>query len=193
MPQGKCTGCRIAYRWDGKPLLREAACPTCERPLEATTKHLRGRWELRTPRMRKTDGTGYLTTGDVRAVLPLARELVTAAREAGLARTDLAAVLPIGVDAAAVMIDLDHGEHGVVFRVTHIALDGAEHVAVAGVLYPTGKAVNRALCGALGHALRPTRPHERRSYSAGQWVMGERAVEQGRAVLARLGLDLAIV
>lgn len=38
--QGRCRPCKIAYRWLGKPLLREALCPKCSRPLARTTGDL---------------------------------------------------------------------------------------------------------------------------------------------------------
>ena len=35
--QGKCTRCKVVFRWEGKPLLRDACCPICEVPLSQTS------------------------------------------------------------------------------------------------------------------------------------------------------------
>lgn len=34
---GKCQECRLVYHWDGKPLLRDAYCIHCRKPLRQTT------------------------------------------------------------------------------------------------------------------------------------------------------------
>lgn len=41
MTQGKCVRCAVAFRWRGKPLLRNALCPRCKEPLSKTTRHLK--------------------------------------------------------------------------------------------------------------------------------------------------------
>lgn len=43
MKSGKCVACRIVWRWDGAPLLRDARCPVHRtKPLARTTHLLRG-------------------------------------------------------------------------------------------------------------------------------------------------------
>jgi len=37
---GKCTPCHVAFVWEGKPLLRAAACPYCKGRLTQTTHAL---------------------------------------------------------------------------------------------------------------------------------------------------------
>ena len=49
MTQGKCVNCRIAYRWEGKPRLWDAACRYCKRPLKQTNYLLRWVWQSETP------------------------------------------------------------------------------------------------------------------------------------------------
>lgn len=41
--RGKCPECALIWTWLGKPLLRDAKCPTCLTPLQHTThlSHLR--------------------------------------------------------------------------------------------------------------------------------------------------------
>ncbi len=52
MPQGKCDPCKVAFRWTGKPLLRDSHCPTCGRPLTCTTYRLkRCRWMETAPQL----------------------------------------------------------------------------------------------------------------------------------------------
>lgn len=181
MPQGKCTRCSVAYRWKGKPLLRDAAC-RCGKPLAQTIHSLRTRWLEQVPPHRKTDGTGWLSSYD--------------AREAELLAND--AVLPLKahvrdriaqeVGAVEVTIEVLPSEHEVTLRATRRTAKG-EHVALAPVLFPTEQAVTRALCGALGHALRPLGPHELRTFSGGTWVVSEATLERGRHALgAALGI-----
>lgn len=33
---GKCAGCEIVWKWEGRLLLREAKCPRCKVPLART-------------------------------------------------------------------------------------------------------------------------------------------------------------
>lgn len=38
--QGKCIHCRVRWTWWGAPLVRNALCPACHRPLERTSQNL---------------------------------------------------------------------------------------------------------------------------------------------------------
>lgn len=49
MTQGKCTRCKIGFRWDGKPRLYKAFCPYCQKRLARTTYLFKGRWENKVP------------------------------------------------------------------------------------------------------------------------------------------------
>lgn len=40
MVKGKCVDCKLAYKWKGKPLLRDAKCRCCGKPLKATVWYL---------------------------------------------------------------------------------------------------------------------------------------------------------
>jgi hypothetical protein len=40
MTHGKCEKCRVVWKWSGRPLLREAHCPTCKTPLVRTAARL---------------------------------------------------------------------------------------------------------------------------------------------------------
>lgn len=33
---GRCRPCGVVFSWQGKPLLRDALCPRCKRPLDRT-------------------------------------------------------------------------------------------------------------------------------------------------------------
>ncbi len=35
--QGKCPGCRLAFRWTGLPRLRDTYCPNCRGRLQRTS------------------------------------------------------------------------------------------------------------------------------------------------------------
>ena len=39
--QGKCTDCQVRWMWRGKPLVRDAICPACFRPLDRTSGYVR--------------------------------------------------------------------------------------------------------------------------------------------------------
>ena len=42
---GRCQECRVSYCWTGLPLVRDAACPRCAKPLgrsTSTTRKARG-------------------------------------------------------------------------------------------------------------------------------------------------------
>lgn len=175
MPQGKCTRCSVAYRWTGKPLLRDAAC-RCGKPLAQTVHYLRTQWREEVPPLRKTDGTGWLAGGDVREATQLAREIMQAITPDVLER------VAREVGAVAVTLEVLPSNHEVTVRATRRTEKG-EHVATAAVLFPTEKDVGRALCGALGHALRPLGPHESRTFSGGSWVVSEVTLERGRRAL----------
>lgn len=66
MTQGKCFRCKVAFRWKGKPLLREALCPRCKEPLSKTSRHLKSlpwveehpHWLVGGPRTRPYRGEG---------------------------------------------------------------------------------------------------------------------------------------
>ncbi len=44
--QGRCRPCAVAFRWQGRPLLKRALCPFCKQPLSRTSRHLKSnRWD----------------------------------------------------------------------------------------------------------------------------------------------------
>lgn len=47
--QGKCPKCRVRFEWRGKPLLRDAFCPTCHAPLSRTSHLLKWPTVIKTP------------------------------------------------------------------------------------------------------------------------------------------------
>ncbi len=47
--QGKCVNCKVGFRWNGKPLVRDAACPTCGTALKRTTYLLQWLWRNERP------------------------------------------------------------------------------------------------------------------------------------------------
>ena len=49
MPQGKCVSCKVAYRWSGRPLLKQAFCLKCSQPLVRTSYLLEWEWIDRKP------------------------------------------------------------------------------------------------------------------------------------------------
>ena len=49
---GRCHKCEIRFVWEGKPLLKHAACPYCGRPLRLTTHLWKGKTEETKPLSR---------------------------------------------------------------------------------------------------------------------------------------------
>lgn len=49
LTQGRCRYCKEAYRWPAPPLLREAYCPRCGRPLDRTSYQFSGKWREEMP------------------------------------------------------------------------------------------------------------------------------------------------
>lgn len=37
---GRCRPCDVIFKWEGRPLLRDALCPNCKRPLDRTAANL---------------------------------------------------------------------------------------------------------------------------------------------------------
>lgn len=48
--QGRCRPCKKAFRWNGRPLLRDALCPSCKEPLSRTSRSLKSAtWSPQSP------------------------------------------------------------------------------------------------------------------------------------------------
>ncbi len=47
--QGKCVNCKVGFRWNGAPLVRDAHCPSCGNPLKRTSYLLQYQWRLERP------------------------------------------------------------------------------------------------------------------------------------------------
>ena len=192
MTQGRCVPCGTAYRWSGAPLLKDAACPRCARPLERTTQHLkRAIWKDETPRLRKTDGKGYLSAGDAREAAAIVRERVYPLAEA-LKGSGFEVITGFGKHAVTLAARRRAPQEAIdaYLKVTTCSHDPNRdffHTAKAWITTPTEEEVDRVLAAVLGHVSRDIDPRSTSSYSGGDWVRNNpNNVEKGREILAQI-------